>query len=250
MINVVIPAAGAGSRFVKSGFQKPKPFIDVLGKPMLMRVLENLRVDNAHYIIILQKAHLEKEGELCKRIARDYPASFVSVDTLTEGTACSILHAREFINNNTPLMIANSDQIIDIDINAFIRDCSIKGLDGSILCFQDREKSPKWSFIKTKDGLVVEVREKEVISEIATVGIYLFAKGSLFVDSALDMIVRNIRVNQEFYTAPSYNYAIIHGAKIGYFLIDFAQMHGIGTPEDLVEYCKWNQQGKKENPKT
>ena len=238
-INILIPAAGAGSRFAKEGYEKPKPFIDVLGKPMIMRVLDNLKVDNAHYIIILQKAYLENEKELCKQIAKDYNVSFVSVESLTEGTACSVLHARELIDNDIPLMIANSDQIIDIDINDYINDCKNRNLDGSILCFTDKEKSPKWSFVKMNNELIVEVKEKEVISDIATVGIYLFSKGSLFVDSAIDMIARNDRVNNEFYTAPAYNYAIKNGAKIGCFLMNFDDMHGIGTPDDLQRYIKF-----------
>lgn len=237
-INILIPAAGAGSRFAKEGYEKPKPFIDVLGKPMIMRVLENLNVDNAHYIIILQKTHLEQEKELCNKISKDYNVSFVSVESLTEGTACSVLYARELINNNTPLMIANSDQIIDIDINEYINDCKNRNLDGSILCFKDKEKSPKWSFVRMNGELITEVKEKEVISDIATVGIYLFSKGSLFMDSAIDMIARNERVNNEFYTAPTYNYAIKNGARIGCFLMEFEQMHGIGTPTDLEKYIK------------
>lgn len=237
-INILIPAAGAGSRFAKEGYEKPKPFIDVLGKPMIVRVLENLNVDNAHYIIILQKTHLEQEKELCNKISKDYNVSFVSVESLTEGTACSVLYARELINNNTPLMIANSDQIIDIDINEYINDCKNRNLDGSILCFKDKEKSPKWSFVRMNGELITEVKEKEVISDIATVGIYLFSKGSLFVDSAIDMIARNERVNNEFYTAPTYNYAIKNGARIGCFLMEFEQMHGIGTPMDLEKYIK------------
>ncbi|MEE3705265.1 glycosyltransferase family 2 protein [Campylobacter sp. CX2-8023-23] len=235
-MNILIPAAGAGSRFAKEGYAKPKPFIDVLGKPMIVRVLENLNVDDAHYIIILQKAHLEKEKELCNVIAKDYNVSFVGVESLTEGTACSVLHARELINNDTPLMIANSDQIVDIDIANFINDCKNRHLDGSILCFKDKEENPKWSFVKMNGDLIVEVKEKEVISDIATVGIYLFSKGRLFVDSAIDMIARNDRVNNEFYTAPAYNYAIKNGAKIGCFLMEFDEMHGIGTPSDLEKY--------------
>ncbi|WDL70837.1 glycosyltransferase family 2 protein [Helicobacter winghamensis] len=237
-INILIPAAGAGSRFAKEGYEKPKPFIDVLGKPMIVRVLENLNVDNAHYIIILQKTHLEQEKELCNKISKDYNVSFVGVESLTEGTACSVLYARELINNNTPLMIANSDQIIDIDINEYINDCKNRNLDGSILCFKDKEKSPKWSFVRMNGELITEVKEKEVISDIATVGIYLFSKGSLFMDSAIDMIARNERVNNEFYTAPTYNYAIKNGARIGCFLMEFEQMHGIGTPTDLEKYIK------------
>ena len=229
--------AGEGSRFVKAGFEKPKPFIDVKGKPMVSRVMENLNYPNAKFILIGRKEHLERERELVLQIEKEYNATFIGIDRLTEGTACTILHAREFINNNTPLLIANSDQIVDMEVSKYIDDCFSRNLDGSILTFTDKEKDPKWSFAKiNSQGLVIEVKEKEVISDFATVGIYLFSKGKLFVDSAIDMIINNDRVNNEFYTCPCYNYSIKLGAKIGIYNINFEQMHGMGIPADLDKY--------------
>ena len=86
--------------------------------------------------------------------------------------------------------------------------------------------------------MITEIREKEVISENATVGIYYFNKGCDFVENAIDMIVRNERVNNEFYVAPVYNYAIKQGKKFGIYTIDKTQMHGTGTPEDLDKYIE------------
>ncbi|EAK0419205.1 lipopolysaccharide biosynthesis protein [Campylobacter jejuni] len=232
-MNIVIPMAGLGSRFVKAGFDKPKPFIDVLDKPMIVRVLENLKYKDARYILIARKEHLTKEKKLVDEIKNNFNVEFIAIDKLTEGTACTVLYARKYINNDTPLMIANSDQIVDIDIADFINDSFKRGLDGSILTFIDKEKNPKWSFAKLNNDLVVEVKEKEAISEFATVGIYFFNKGKIFVESAIDMIIENDRVNNEFYTCPVYNYAIKNGAKIGIYNIDFSKMHGIGIPEDL-----------------
>lgn len=232
-MNIVIPMAGLGSRFVKAGFDKPKPFIDVLGKLMIVRVLENLKYKGARYILIARKEHLTKEKKLVDEIKNNFNVEFIAIDKLTEGTACTVLYARKYINNDTPLMIANSDQIVDIDIADFINDSFKRGLDGSILTFIDKEKNPKWSFAKLNNDLVVEVKEKEAISEFATVGIYFFNKGKIFVESAIDMIIENDRVNNEFYTCPVYNYAIKNGAKIGIYNIENNQMHGIGTPEDL-----------------
>jgi capsular polysaccharide biosynthesis protein, putative nucleotidyltransferase len=239
MINILIPMAGLGSRFAKAGYKKPKPFIDVSGKPMIVRVLENLKYPDAKYILVAQWEHLQKEKELVEKIEHEFNAVFVPIEKLSEGTACTVLYARKFINNSTPLLIANSDQIVDIDIAAFIDDCKNRELDGSILTFVDEYKDPKWSFAKIDDnGLVKEVKEKEVISPYATVGIYLYSRGSDFVNSAVDMIARNGRVNNEFYTCPTYNYAIKDGLKIGIYNIHFNQMHGIGTPEDLNSYLK------------
>ncbi|OEW37515.1 MULTISPECIES: glycosyltransferase family 2 protein [Campylobacter] len=232
-MNIVIPMAGLGSRFAKASFDKPKPFIDVLGKPMIVRVLENLKYKDARYILIARKEHLIKEKKLVDEIKNNFNVEFIAIDKLTEGTACTVLYARKYINNDTPLMIANSDQIVDINIADFINDSFKRGLDGSILTFVDKEKNSKWSFAKLNNDLVVEVKEKEAISEFATVGIYFFNKGKIFVESAIDMIIENDRVNNEFYTCPVYNYAIKNGAKIGIYNIDFSKMHGIGTPEDL-----------------
>ncbi|MBL4900977.1 MAG: glycosyltransferase family 2 protein [Colwellia sp.] len=241
MINIVIPMAGAGSRFTKAGYEKPKPFIDVNGKPMIVRVLENLAYPEARYILIARKEHMEKEAELVKQIEKEFNAIFIPIDKLTEGTACTVLYARKYINNDEPLLIANSDQIVDMNISDFIDDCKKRKLDGSILTFIDEFKDPKWSFAKIDDNnLVTQVKEKVVISEFATVGIYLYSKGKEFVNATIDMIIENERVNGEFYTCPTYNYAIEDNAKIGIYNIEYTQMHGIGTPDDLNIYLSEN----------
>ncbi len=227
-MNIVIPMAGLGSRFAKAGFKKSKPFIDVLGKPMIVRVLENLAYENAKYILIARKEQLENEKEAIEEIKKEFNVELICIDSLSEGTACTVLYARKLIDNDTPLLIANSDQVVDFTLSDFAKDCFERKLDGSILTFIDLKKDPKWSFARLEKDLVVEVKEKEAISDIATVGIYLFTRGREFVDSAIDMICRNDRVNNEFYTCPVYNYAIKNGLKIGIYNIAFENMHGLG----------------------
>jgi NDP-sugar pyrophosphorylase family protein len=239
-INIVIPMAGLGSRFSMAGFEKPKPFIEILGKPMIEHVIENLSYPDAKFILIARKEHLEREKDLVDMISTKYNVSFIGIDKLTEGTACTVLYAKQFIDNDDQLLIANSDQIVDLKMEEFINDCLDRGLDGSILTFKDHEMNPKWSFALTDtNGLVVQVKEKEAISADATVGIYLFNKGRDYVNSAIQMIIENDRVNNEFYTCPTYNYAINEGKKIGIFEIPFTSMHGIGTPDDLDTYLKF-----------
>jgi NDP-sugar pyrophosphorylase family protein len=241
MINIVIPMAGLGSRFSDAGYEKPKPFIDVAGKPMIVRVLENLSVPSARFILVARKEHLEQEHALVKFIESEYQATFITTDGLTEGTACTVLSARRHINNEDPLIIANSDQIIDSNLSDLITDARSRDLDGSIITFFDKDKDPKWSFAQLDENdLVARVKEKEAISHHATVGIYYFKTGEMFVNGALDMIVANERVNGEFYTCPTYNYLINDGKKIGIFEIPFESMHGIGTPDDLNCYVREN----------
>lgn len=238
MINIVIPMAGAGSRFAKAGYKKPKPFIDVLGKPMICHVLDNLNVPDAKFILLAREEHYQNEQETVQWIEAHYNVEFVLIDKLTEGAACTVMHAHRLINNDTPLLIANSDQIVDMDIYRYICDSEARHLDGSVLCFRDDDT--KWSYARiNEDGMITEIREKEIISEYATVGIYYFAKGALFVENAIDMIVRNERVNNEFYVAPVYNYSIQKGGRYGIYNIGMEQMHGTGTPADLDQYIEF-----------
>ena len=239
MINIVIPMAGLGSRFVSAGYKKPKPFIDVGGVPMIIKVLRNLNYPGARYILVARREHIELEFNLVEKIKQEFNAVFIPIDSVTEGTACTVLFARKYINNGVPLLIANSDQLVDIKIEEFIDDCTNRDLNGSILSFIDKDKNPKWSFVKTDDnGFVTQVKEKDPISEVATVGVYMFNRGSLFVNGAIDMIIENDRSGGEFYTCPVYNYLIRDGFKIGIYNIDELQMHGLGTPSDLKKYLR------------
>lgn len=237
-VNVVIPAAGAGSRFAKVGYSAPKPFIDVLGKAMIARVIDNVAVRDARFTLLLRREHLSDYAESAIGKA-GADMTIVPVEQLTEGTACTLLLARKHFDTDEPLLVANSDQLVDFDCQDFVDDARRRGLDGSILVFRDKERNPKWSFAALDEqGFVTEVAEKKPISDLATVGIYLFMNGSRFVRSAIDMIANNDRVNNEFYTCPVYNYMIRDGARIGVYEVDPSAMSGLGTPEDLDIYLR------------
>jgi NDP-sugar pyrophosphorylase family protein len=233
---VIIPAAGAGSRFARAGWAAPKPFIDVAGQPMLEHVIANVTPAGAQTTLLLRRDHIETQTSVLDRLRRE-GREIVPVDGLTEGTACTVLLARRSYDDDAPMLVANSDQLVDFDVAAFVQDCLDRDLDGSILCFPDPARDPKWSFARTDAaGLVVEVAEKRPISDLATVGIYLFRRGRDFVSAAADMLAANDRVNGEFYTCPVYNYMIRAGARIGVYRIPAGAMHGLGTPEDLEAY--------------
>lgn len=237
-INVIIPAAGEGSRFKKAGWKMPKPFIDVAGQPMLEHVIENVSPTRANITILLRQKHLETYPEIAYKL-QSSGHQIIGVSRLTEGTASTVLLARRTFDNDLPMMVANSDQLVAFDVNRFIQDCFNRNLDGSILVFRDRTMNPKWSYARVNnEGLVLEVAEKRPISELATAGIYLFSKGKDFVRAALDMIVANDQVNNEFYTCPVYNYMIKDGARVGVYEVPIDAMSGLGTPDDLAEYLQ------------
>lgn len=228
-LNVLIPMAGLGSRFAEKGYSFPKPLIDVNGKPMIQVVVENLNID-ANYIFLVQKDHYVKYklNHLLNLIKPG--CTIVQVDGLTEGAACTALLAKEYINNDSSLLIANSDQYIEWDSSETMYSFTNSKLDGGMLVFNSVH--PKWSFAElNSDGLIDRVAEKDPISNIASTGIYFYKKGSDFVKYAEQMIRRNIRVNNEFYICPVYNEFINDGKKLNVKYVD--KMYGIGTPEDL-----------------
>lgn len=233
-MKVLIPMAGEGSRFAKEGYQYPKPLIDVNGKPMIQRVVENLDFD-AEYIFLVRKSHLENYNGLentLKQITNG-KSKIVVVDTLTEGAACTCLLAEKHINNDDELLIANSDQIIEYEKQNFEYLKNLTNVDGIVFSFT--AVHPKWSFARLNSrGYITEIAEKNPISNIATCGIYWYKKGLDFVKYANLMITKDIRVNNEFYVAPVYNELIKDKKTIIPFYVH--KMHGIGTPEDLNTY--------------
>ncbi len=237
-MNVLIPMAGAGSRFSAAGYTFPKPLIDVRNKPMIQTVVDNLNID-ARHIFIVQKEHYVKYNlkETLERISPD--CKIVQIDELTEGAACTTLLAKEYINDDEPLLIANSDQYVEWDSNEFMYSMVGDGVDGGMLTFYSTH--PKWSYAGLDEkGFVTTVVEKKPISDKATVGIYFWRRGKDYVKYTEQMIDKDLRVNGEFYVAPVYNEAISDGMKFKIF--NTPKMWGLGTPEDLNYFLE--HQGK------
>lgn len=233
-LNMLIPMAGAGSRFEQAGYTFPKPLIDVNGKAMIQVVIDNLNID-ANYIFVVQKSHREKYNLdiFFNLITENY--KIVEVDGITEGAAVTALLAKEYINNDNPLFFANSDQFVEWDSNEFMYKMQETDADGGIVTFTANH--PKWSFAKlNENGIVTEVAEKKPISDLATVGFYYWKHGSDFVKYAEEMIAQNIRVNNEFYVCPVFNQAIKDGRIIRNYHVN--KMWGLGTPEDLKYYLE------------
>ena len=240
-MNILIPMAGAGSRFAEQGYTFPKPLIEVGNKPMIQVVVDNLNIQ-ANYIFIVQKAHYEKYNleTVLNMVAPG--CTIVQTEGITEGAACTTLLAKEHIDNEEPLIIANSDQFVEWNSNEVLYAFTTEGVDGGILCFNSTH--PKWSYAKLDDdGFVSEVAEKQPISTNATVGIYYWSRGSLYVNSAERMIERDIRTNNEFYVCPAYNELVEDGGKIRVKTIKEDGMWGLGTPEDLKHFLS-NYKGK------
>lgn len=238
MLTIVVPMAGRGSRFAEAGYVDPKPLIPVCGTPMIKLVIENLRPSVPHrFVFVAQRDHVGAYG-LDRLLPSWAPGcAVVQIDAVTQGAAETVLLARDEMDLDGPLVIANSDQYIDTPADEWVLPAVNGELDGVILTMTADD--PKWSFVElTQDDHVVRVVEKEVISEDATVGIYHFRTARAFVSAAERMIAADERVNGEFYVAPVYNQLIAAGARIGVHRVGEvgAGMHGLGTPADLEAF--------------
>ena len=228
MINVVIPMAGAGSRFQEQGYELPKPLIDVCGKPMIERVINSL--NNKHldinFIFLALKEHLDMG-------LADYiegKGDVVVVDKLTEGAACTVLLAEDLIDNEDGLVIANCDQYLQWDFADYIK--FSKSFDGCLVTFNST--NPHHSYVRCRKGIVTDVAEKIVISDKASAGIYYFKRGSDYVKSSHRMIEKNIRTNKEFYICPVYNELLeLPKRVVSIYEIDVNNKHMLGTPQEL-----------------
>ena len=230
-MNILIPMAGLGSRFKASGYTVPKPLIPIEGKPMIENAVDTLGI-KGNFIFITQKkhnlkSHLQSIYENCNVIEIDY---------ITKGSACTCLLAKEYINNNLPLIITNCDQIMWWDDKSFATFVENYPYDGFVVTYTS--DTLKNSYIRlNRDGFGVELAEKQVISSISLNGIHYWRQGKDFVYSAETMIKNNENYNGEFYVAPTYNNLIKKGKKIGVYHIPNEQHNAVGTPEDLIKYA-------------
>lgn len=230
-MNLLIPMAGLGSRFAEVGYSDPKPLIKFLGKTMIEHVVDSFPLSIRHLIFIVQKEHVEKYDVKNFLQNRYEGCDVVVIDGLTEGAACTVLQAKHLINNEEPLAIMNSDNIIKFSPSDIAP--LYEYADGVIMTFEDND--PKWSFAKLDQyDFVTEVVEKEPVSTHATAGLYFWNEGRQFVQAAELMIRKNIRYKNEFYVAPVYTQNVALGHKV--VIAPVEEMHGVGTPEDLIKY--------------
>jgi dTDP-glucose pyrophosphorylase len=227
--------AGEGSRFPKDQYL-PKPLIDVNGKPMIVRAIESLGVDGRYFFIIRQNEYTHIVKDIIGKVVKN--PKFIEITQTTEGPACSALLFKEDINNDDELIIANCDQIMEWDSTLFFH--NVRLYDGAVVTYySDTDKN---SYVRLdKKGHVVEIREKEVISNVSLNGIHYWKNGSDFVSSAETMIMEDDRApNGEFYIAPTYNYLIKSGKTVGIHHIPNEQHHAVGVPVDLERFLKYD----------
>lgn len=235
MTNIVIPMAGAGSRFADAGYDVPKPLIKVKGMPMVQRAVWGSGL-GGRFIYIVQAEHNRQYNlsELLPTFTPNLEVVVIEVDGVTEGAAASVLAAKEYIDADELLFICDADGLVSWDpLKFFVEVGEKKQLDGCVAVFN--AEGDKWSYFETnEDGLVTDIAEKSAISNKASAGIYYWREGSDFVKYAEEMIAKDERTNGEFYVAPVFLKAIKDGHRVGTYEVN--NFIPLGTPEDLEAY--------------
>ena len=232
-MQVLMPMAGAGSRFTAAGYDVPKPFIRVNGQPMYLGALSDIVPREA---LPTTKVVCVIQPSMRNYFETTSPGGIVCVETagLTEGAACSALLAEPYFALDEMLVVCNSDQRLTVDFDADIPPDSIP--DAVVLTFPATDS--KWSYLtRAADGTITGLVEKPASppSDLATCGVYVFRTARLFFDAVRAMIAANDRTRGEFYLAPALNH-LPKPLKIASFPV--AEMHGLGTPEDLRTYLQ------------
>lgn len=241
-MQIVIPAAGRGRRFLEIGCLKPKPLIKVLGKPLIKWSTEGLKgTDQARFIFLVLQEHVDNY-QIDQELKKIYGhCEVIPVAGLTEGAACTVLLAKDKLDLEEEMLIVNCDNMFLIDIGRAKKELA---KNDKAMIFYFASNYERWSYVKTdSSGYARKVAEKEVISDKATVGCYYFVKARYFTEPAEFMIRNNMRIKNEFYVAPVYNILINRGHRVRTFPCDFH--FSLGTPEEVENFKSLFSRSKK-----
>lgn len=258
-MNIIIPMAGAGQRFVDAGYKIHKPAIMTMDRrdgkeyPMVVcatRDLPGVELDGANVIYIDRTFH--KRDGVENVIKEFYPkASFITVENLTEGQACTCMLAKEKINNDESLLIAGCDNGMVMDQKKF--DVLTKQCDVIVFTYRHNDAvlakpdAYGWMIVDSENRITGTSIKKAIsdhpMDDHAVVATFWFRRGSDFVKATEKMIAENDRINNEFYVDQVIKHALDLGLDARVFEID--RYIGWGTPKDYENYTKtlkyWNE---------
>ena len=240
-INTLILMAGPGEKFQEAGFTFPKTLVEFSGEPLLKHVLQNLNpLKKLGGEFICAVKHNENQRYHISSVIRllEPATRIIEVRGETQGAVCTALLAIEHINNKTPLIITNGDQIISADLNAAVEDFQRRDLDGGIIIFE--AVHPRWSFVRCDcNGHVIEAAEKRPISNMATAGFYYYKNGKDFVECSQKMILKNAHVGGNYYVCPTFNEMVLNQKRVGIYKISKTDYFSLATPEGVSIYERY-----------
>jgi len=243
-INIILPMNGLGNRFRDDDYHMPKPLINVLGKPMIFWLLDNLDLSLVDQIVIPYTNLLDNFNfqQQLKEKYKNIEFKFHPITTNTKGAAETVYLALELLDDETL-----SQNIMIMDCDTFYFDNVIQRYQNSvtknsIFYFNDQQEYPIYSYIKIdQEGLVTEIREKVKISENANCGIYCFETGQLLKKYCSKLLETNHLDRGEFYISCLYDLMLKDEIVIGSQQI--SNFNCVGTPMQLKIFCETHANG-------
>ena len=213
-MKTLLLAAGGSEAFAEAGFHYPKNLVEIQGNPLIAHVLENLgSVRGEGQLVAVVPREDATRHHVHRVLALVEPTCTVVTVGDTSGAACSALLACEQLPEDEPLLVVNGDQVILEDLGAIVRDFEDRDLDAGVVVF--RAVHPRWSYVRTQQGFVVEASEKRPISDEATAGAYWFRRARDFFTATMEMIAKDAHLDGLFYVCPALNELVLRGAVIG-----------------------------------
>jgi len=246
-IQLIIPMSGMGKRFVEAGYDRPKPLIEVDGKPMIEHVI-NLFPGVEEISFICNTKHLN-ETDMRSVLLKIKPnAKIYEVDFgEKKGPVDVVYHIADYIDDNKKAIVSYCDYGTYWDFNKFLNETAVTDVDGCIVCYTGFHPhmlgSDNYAFAKVVDNKVVQVKEKQPftsnkMNEYASNGTYYFKSGRILKKYFQSLLNTENTINGEYYVSLVYNHLINDGLNVSVFEIE--NMLQWGTPYDLEIYKGWS----------
>ncbi len=235
-VHLIMPMAGAGSRFQKNGYELPKPLLEIQGKPFFFwatqSIVKFVEVDQLIFVVLQEHVDHFKIDEV---ILSYYPQAVIEIiPTVLNGPVLTALEGVKHITDDKPFIINDCDHMFKCD--AFYDFCKrgiFNEIGGTLLSFQSED--PKFSFLKVnEENEVIGTAEKMVISNQAICGVYFFESALSFRVTA-DEYFLNCDYT-EYFVSGMYNILVENKKRVTYFTVDYHV--AFGTPEEYKQALK------------
>ena len=226
--HLIMPMAGAGSRFFENGYITPKPLININNKPFFYWAVKSIvKYIDVDLTFVVLNEHV-KNNMIDKEIKKYFPNSnIIVIEKILNGALLTCLEGIKNIDDNLPIIFNDCDHAFKC--KDFYNYCmqEKKEYDGALLTFNSSEE--KFSYLELNEkNLVKRTVEKKVISNHAICGVYYFANKKILLESSQEYLKRcNYK---EYFVSGVYNVLANKGMKVGYFDVDYHL--SFGTPEE------------------
>jgi glucose-1-phosphate thymidylyltransferase len=226
-MKVIIPLGGLGTRLRPHTYTRPKPLINVAGKPMLGHIIDkfaNLPVEE--YIFVV--GYLGEQIEQYVQQTYSFPARFVEQREAL-GQAHALWLCRDFVKG--PVFMIFGDTLFEADLSELVQ------APNDNLAYVKEVEDPRRFGVAVlgPDGSVERFVEKpeSVDNRLAVIGMYYYADGPLLMRTCEELMDRHIQTKGEYFLTEANNLMIASGARFVTRTVDV--WLDTGKPETVLE---------------